>query len=60
MHEDLEIFDLYFASLVAMTLHPGFTKKETQTPTINDCAAIALTMLEIRNKILCQQSQQPE
>jgi len=47
---DLEIWDLYFAGLVAMSLHPGFSRPDTEEITIQDCADIADEMMKEREK----------
>ena len=41
-------WEIYFASLVAMTLHPGYTREETQKPTLSECAELADRMSEHR------------
>ncbi len=54
----MDRFDIYYAGLVAMTLHPGFNRPDTITPTIRECANIALAMIEEREKCLGQQQEQ--
>jgi len=39
-------WEIYFASLVAMTLHPGYTREGTKKPSLTDCARIADEMCE--------------
>ena len=47
---EMTVWDLYFAGLVAMTLHPGFNREGTVKPTIEDCAETADQMITERNK----------
>lgn len=53
----MEVFDLYFASVVAMTIHPGFNKPDTHKPTLNELAELAAQMIEVREKWLSSQQQ---
>ena len=46
----MEIFDLYFASLVGITLHPGYNRDNATPLTLEDCAKMADEMLEIRKQ----------
>ncbi len=46
--DDKMAWDMYFAGLVSMTLHPGFNKPNTPKPTIEECAEIADEMLKYR------------
>ncbi len=50
----MEIWDIYYASLVAMTLHPGYNRPDTRKPTLEHCAKIADQMVEIAEKRKCQ------
>ena len=47
---NIEIFDMYFASLVSITLHPGYNRENAVQPTLEDCAEMAAKMLEVREK----------
>lgn len=46
----MEVWDLYFASLVSFTAHPGYLREGTHKPTIEECAAMADAMVDERNK----------
>jgi hypothetical protein len=45
-------WQLYFASLVAMTLHPGYTKEGTERPSLESIAAMVDKMIEVEER--CQ------
>ena len=45
-------FDMYFASLVSMQVHPGAGSKEHRPLTLTECRDMALEMLEIRRNVL--------
>ena len=45
---EIIIFDLYFANLVAITMHPGYTK--TEALTLEQIAEIADECMKIRRK----------
>ena len=46
----MEVFDMYFASLVGITLHPGYNRDNAEPLTLEDCADKAAEMMEIRKK----------
>lgn len=48
----MNVWDLYFASLVGMRLHPGFLREGAQAPSLEELAELANQMMEIRS---CQQ-----
>lgn len=45
-------FDMYFASLCSMQVHPGAGMKGQVALTFHQCSEKALEMLEIRRKII--------
>lgn len=53
----MQVFDLYFASVVAMTLHPGFNKPDTHKPTLDELAELVEEMIKVRNRCLSSQQQ---
>lgn len=44
-------FDMYFASLVAMQVHPGAGTKESKKMSLEQCREMALEMLKIRRSL---------
>ena len=49
---NMTVFDMYFASLVSITLHPGYNRENATQPTLEDCADMASKMLEVREKYI--------
>ncbi len=54
----MDYWDLYFASIAAMSLHPGYNRGNVEKLDIKDCAKIADEMLKEREKRLCHSLQQ--
>lgn len=44
-------FDMYFASLMAMQVHPGAGTKEHRQLTLEECKAMAIEMVMIRRGV---------
>ncbi len=44
-------FDMYFASVCSMQVHPGAGTKEHKALSIEECKDMALAMLKTRRKI---------
>lgn len=49
-------FDMYFASLMSMQVHPGAGTKEHRKLTIEECRDMALQMVEIRREVIRKES----
>jgi hypothetical protein len=49
------VFDMYFATLVGMSEHPGYNRENAKRPTIYECAEKAKKMLEVRKCLYSQQ-----
>ena len=46
----MTVWDVYFAGLVSMTIHPGFNREGTEKPTLEECADMADKMMLERDK----------
>lgn len=46
--EERIAFDMYFASLCSMQVHPGAGTKEHRKLTLDECKGLALDMIQIR------------
>ncbi len=44
------VWDIYYASIVAMTIHPGYTKENANPMNLKDAALFADLMLKEREK----------
>jgi hypothetical protein len=42
------VWDLYFAQVVGMNLHPGTTRDNAREMTLEECADLVDKMLEVR------------
>ena len=45
-------FDMYFASLTSMQMHPGAGTKDHQKLSLQECADMAMEMIAIRRDII--------
>lgn len=54
----MDQLDVYFASLVAMTLHPGYTRGDAIRPGLEECLALSVEMVELKEKLLWQLQRQ--
>lgn len=53
LHEDERItFDMYFASLMSMQVHPGAGTKEHRPLTMAECRDMALQMVAMRRGVI--------
>jgi len=48
-------FDMYFASLASMQVHPGAGTKEHRKLTLQECRDMALEMIAIRRNVIVSQ-----
>lgn len=48
---EYQAFDMYFASLCSMQVHPGAGSKEHKILTIDECKNMAIDMLKLRRKL---------
>lgn len=53
-HEEHIPFDMYFASLASMQVHPGAGSKEHRKMTLEECRDMAIEMIEIRREVTSQ------
>lgn len=46
-------FDVYFGSVVSMSMmHPGAGSKDHKKPTLEECADIAIEMINLRRDLI--------
>ena len=50
--EERIAFDMYFASICSMQVHPGAGTKEHKPMTLAECKAMALEMIAIRRSAM--------
>lgn len=48
-------FDMYFASLTSMQVHPGAGTKEHRKLTLEECRDMALEMIDIRRSVIADE-----
>ena len=48
----MDVFDLYFCSVVSMQFHPGSGTRGHTALSLEECAQIALEMLILRNRLI--------
>ena len=48
--EEKAAWDIFFAEVTGWTFHPGYYRENATKPTIEECAATADEMLEVRRK----------
>lgn len=51
----MEVFDVYFASLMSMQVHPGAGQRGHIALTPEQCAELAMRMLEVRARYIPQE-----
>lgn len=49
--DEMVPFDMYFASLVSMQVHPGAGSKEHKPLSLDECRRMALEMIQIRREV---------
>lgn len=54
----MQVWDLYFAALAGMLLHPGAGTRGHTALTLEECAEIADLMIQLREQRLCQSGPQ--
>ncbi len=58
--EEIFPFDLFFASIVGMNLHPGVERDGAKRRTTEECALLALEMIKVRRAFYPTQVPQKE
>lgn len=54
-HEQIP-FDMYFASLMSMQVHPGAGTKEHKTLSLEECRDLAIQMIGVRREVIGKES----
>lgn len=49
-------FDVYFASVTSMQMHPGAGTKEHHKLSLEECRDVALQMIEIRRNVIGEEN----
>lgn len=49
-----DLFVVYFAGLVGWRMHPGYLRPGAAAPSVEECAALALRMVEITEDLSCR------
>jgi hypothetical protein len=47
---NLGVYDIYFATLVGMAIHPGYSRDNVEQPSLQDCSDKAIEMMKIREQ----------
>lgn len=50
--DEVIAFDMYFASLMSMQVHPGAGTKAHRKLTLHECRDMAMSMLELRRTVV--------
>lgn len=53
-NNEYQAFDVYFASLCSMQVHPGAGTKEHRALSIEECKNMAMEMMKIRRRVALQ------
>lgn len=53
-HEEVAVWDVYFAEVYSWTLHPGYYRENATKPTMEQCADQADEMIAFRRKRLTE------
>lgn len=46
----MDVWDLYFSSLCAWRMHPGYQREGTIVPSLEECAELADEMVALKNR----------
>lgn len=53
---ELVAFDMYFASICSMQVHPGAGSKDHKILSIDECRKMAMDMIKTRRAVICSGS----